>query len=719
VSTDKPENSSPEAQISATPTAGAIADAELIAPRGLSRRAVLGLGTAGAVAAGITSAFGPGANRAEAMPTTRSHLSGTLADVKHVVVLMQENRSFDHYYGTLPGVRGFSDKQVLEYQNGTTIFQQPDPTRTDGGMLVPFRLDTSKYNAQNAGGLDHSWTGGHAAWNHGAWDRWVSVKGEQTMGFFTSDDLPYHHDLASEFTICDQYHCSLNGPTTPNRVFQWSGTNNPQGGKGGPAIDNPPDYNPVYRWGTYPEQLQNGGVTWKVFANDEVGDGANGLVGDYGDNPLWLFTAYHDSLASTDPAVQQLAVDGGLHGGTWKADSGLGNNVHHVLAEFEAACAAGTLPQVSYIVAPYSWCEHPSASPDYGAVYQNAVVQALFANPDLWESTVLLINYDENDGYFDHVMPPFPESGTADEFVGGLPVGFGTRVPMTVVSPWSRGGWVNSQVFDHTSVIRFIETWTGVKDHNISEWRRAVSGDLTSCFDFSRPDFSIPRLTDTSKLQAAAIADGAKPPVAAPAVGAQVMPVQEAVARRHRPIPYQQNANVAVDRSTGSVTLAMTNTGDAAVSMAVYPNAHLPFVATPFTVSKSAPASYRWNALLTGGHYDFSAYGPNRFLRRFAGRLHPDEGGPAVSAELVGGRQRALRLTLENLGSGDIHFSLNAHDFVTDRKEVVVKGRRSRVIEWALSDGYYDVIVTTDTDAVFRYRFAGHIEKRSSAGHTD
>jgi phospholipase C len=151
----------------------------------------------------------------------------------------------------------------------------------------------------------------------------------------------------------------------------------------------------------------------------------------------------------------------------------------------------------------------------------------------------------------------------------------------------------------------------------------------------------------------------------------------------------------------------------------VYPNAHLPFVATPFTVSKSTPASYHWNALLTGGHYDFSAYGPNRFLRRFAGRLHPDAGGPAVSAEVVGGRQRALRLTLENLGSGDIHFSLNAHDFVTDRKEVVVKGRRSRVIEWALSDGYYDVIVTTDTDAVFRYRFAGHIEKRSSAGHTD
>ena len=245
-------------------------------------------------------------------------------------------------------MRGFSDKQVLEYQNGTTIFQQPDPTRTDGGMLVPFRPDTSKYNAQNAGGLDHSWTGSHAAWNHGARDHWVSVKGEQTMGYFTSDDLPYLHDLASEFTICDRYHCSLNGPTTPSRAFKWSGPNNPQGGLGGPAIDNPPDCNPpgcyppdcnpVYRWGTHPEQLQNGGVTWKVFANDEVGDGANGPFGDYGDNPLWLFTAHHDSIASTDPALQQLAIDGGLHGGTWK---------------------------------PCTRCQHSSASPDYGAVCKN------------------------------------------------------------------------------------------------------------------------------------------------------------------------------------------------------------------------------------------------------------------------------------------------------------------------------------------------------------
>jgi phospholipase C len=134
--------------------------------------------------------------------------------------------------------------------------------------------------------------------------------------------------------------------------------------------------------------------------------------------------------------------------------------------------------------------------------------------------------------------------------VAGLPIGLGPRVPMTVISPWSRGGWVNSQVFDHTSVIRFLERWTGVHEPNISAWRRAITGDLTSCFDFRRRQMSIPALPDANELQA--IADQTRstlPKPAPPAVGRQTVPHQEPGVRPARPIPYQATANASVRTS--------------------------------------------------------------------------------------------------------------------------------------------------------------------------
>lgn len=636
---------------------------------------------------------------------------------------MQENRSFDHYYGTLPGVRGFGDKQMLEYPGGGNIFEQPDPTRTDGGHLLPFPLDSANHNAQNAGGLDHSWGGGHTAWNNGAWNNWVGAKSEQTMGYFTRDDIPFQHTLASSFTIADHYHCSLIGPTTPNRLYQWSGMIDPAGRMGGPATDNPADYDPVYSWTTYPERLEKAGVSWKTYANGEVGDsGSHPYVGDYGDNPLWLFQQYHDALASTDPAVKALAVNGGLNEG-WLPDSGKGLDVTHLLSDFGRDAAANTLPEVSYVVAPYGWSEHPAASPDYGAHYTNAVIQALMSNQDTWASTVLLINYDENDGYFDHLLPPLAEPGTAGEYVAGLPIGYGTRVPLTVVSPWSRGGWVDSQVFDHTSIIRFLETWTGVHEPNISAWRRSVSGDLTSCFDFTAPDFSIPTAAEvppmsaTAALVAAADADSAKPAIREPAVGAQRMPVQDVGTMRHRTLPYRQSADVAVDRRAGRVTLTMRNDGAQGVSHQVFPNAWLPFVATPHTLAPKTTAGYTWDAGLAGlfGRYDFSVYGPDRFLRRFAGTVvsgsRTDVPLPAAIATPVSGRKPALHLTLSNGGSPQVTYTVTANDFVTRSESVMVRGGRTTTVSWPLDEwGYYDVVVTANTGTGFRYRFAGRVE---------
>jgi phospholipase C len=720
MSTSKPEHGAPDVHLAAAPPLTPDATYDSSVPPGVSRRSLL-VGGAAAILAGVAAgtASRPGASTASAA-TTAMRRTGTIADVKHVVVLMQENRSFDHYYGTFPGVRGFSDKQALELPTGTDVFHQPAPARTDGGVMLPFRMDTTTYNAQNAGGLDHSWGTGHTAWNDGAWNQWVDAKSAQTMGYFAEEDIPYQHALARAFTICDDYHCSLNGPTTPNRLYQWSGTIDPRGLQGGPATDNPADYEPVYSWSTYGERLAAAGVSWKTYANDEVGDsGADPYVGDYGDNPLWLFQQYHDALASGDPERQRLAAEAGLHDG-WKPNSGQGLDVGHLLSEFGRDCATNSLPTVSYVVAPYGWCEHPAASPDYGAHYTNAVVQALFSNPETWASTVLLVNYDENDGYFDHVVAPFPEAGTPDEFVDGLPIGMGARVPMTVVSPWSRGGWVDSQVSDHTSVLRFLERVTGVTEPNISAWRRTVSSDLTSCFDFAHPDFRVPGpdvvpgLDQTHLLVVAADADHAKPPIQEPAPGAQQMPVQGIGATRHRALPYRQRADAVVDRRTGAVTLTLGNDGPVGVNHLVYPNTALPFRADPHTLTPGASRNWVWETSQTEGRYDVSVYGPDRFLRRFAGTVaagaRPVGGLPHARVVATHGWTRSLEVVLENTGNRPVRFDLRSNDFVPHTASVVVAGSRPITVSWPLDEwGYHDVVVTADAGDGFRYRFAGRV----------
>ncbi len=167
---------------------------------GVSRRTLIasGAAVAGAIAAGqvLPDAASAAGLETAASPSTPEHTPlghrhGNIKDVKHVVILMQENRSFDHYYGALAGVRGFADKQALTYPDGTTVFEQPDPKRANK-TLLPFRMDTTQYDAQEAGDLDHSWGGTHAAWNGGAWNRWVTAKGEETMGLLH----PRRHPVA-------------------------------------------------------------------------------------------------------------------------------------------------------------------------------------------------------------------------------------------------------------------------------------------------------------------------------------------------------------------------------------------------------------------------------------------------------------------------------------------------------------------------------------------
>ena len=557
----------------------------------------------------------------------------------------------------------------------------------------------------------------------------MPAKTETTMAHFNESDIPFQRALAGAYTICDNYFCSIQGPTTPNRLYLWTGTIDPDGTQGGPATFNPADYNPVYSWPTYPERLQTAGVSWQVYANHEVGDqgGADGWVGDFGDNPLWLFQAYHQALASSDPKVRQLAERAAVikH---WLPNSGLGHRVDHVLQQFISDCQAGTLPDVSWIVAPYQWCEHPTARPADGAVYQQRVIQALWENPRLWESTVLFINYDENDGLFDHILPPLAPPGTPEERLSltgtvptpgqpTAPIGLGPRVPMTVVSPWSRGGWVNSQVHDHTSVLRFLEAWTGVREPNISAWRRAICGDLTGCFDFAHPTFSPAALPSAKAFQSLIDRlDNKLPAPTPPPDGRQEVPAQDPGPAQARPLPYQALANVdASGGASGSSSLmvAMENAGTAGLQLNVWAGQT---GSPPQFIDLPANGSIT-TSLVGPATYDVWVHGPNGFLRNFRGDAASTAAGVEVTVTLTGRASHPLLLlTIINGGHAAVHGGLSGAAGIsagTDlgRISVSAKDKIELTLDpLATSEGWYDLTVTIDGLSQFLRRFAGHLE---------
>jgi phospholipase C len=430
----------------------------------MTRRQLLGASAALAGASVLGSVLPESLRRAAA--TTLAHPTRTsLNDIKHVVILMQENRSFDHYFGTFPGVRGFRDPTAITLPSGKPVFYQPDPGHADG-FLVPFHYDTKKTSAQATPGTDHTWPTQHEAWNGGAMDEWIAAKGPYTMGYFVEEDIPFHRALARTFTLCDNYHCSVLGPTNPNRLYMWTGWIDPNGTAGGPIIDNTPAFNNVIlSWTTYPELLEQAGISWQVYQEED----------NYDDNALAWFTQYAN--APTSSSLWQR--------GMRKQPAGA----------FENAARNDRLPQVSWIVAPTAQTEHPDYFPSAGAEYIAQKLDAIASNPDVWAKTLFILTYDENDGMFDHVPPPTPPAGTADEFVtltspggtpgDGLPIGLGFRVPTTLVSPWTVGGNVCSDVLDHTSLLRLLEMRFGVTAPLISGWRRQVCGDFTTALNLS------------------------------------------------------------------------------------------------------------------------------------------------------------------------------------------------------------------------------------------
>jgi phospholipase C len=544
----------------------------------------------------------------------------------------------------------------------------------------------------------------------------VPNKGVTTMTYHTRSDLPYQFALADAFTICDNYYCSLMGPTDPNRYHMWTGWVGNDGNAGGPVITNA---EAGYDWSTYPERLERAGISWKVYQDIGVGLDAAGFwgwtddpyIGNYGDNSLLYFHQYQIALPGNPLAD--------------KAKTGteinlLNRDPEALLSDLREDVRHGRLPEVSWIVAPEAYTEHPNWEPDFGAWYVSQVIDILANNPEVWSRMALFLTYDEEGGFFDHLVPPTPPQTRAqglstapitNEIFPGDgshpagPYGLGIRVPMIIISPWTRGGWVNSQLFDHTSMIRFLEArfahrGTDLVETNITPWRRAVVGDLTTAFDFDTPNQSRPiQLPDTADFKPE---DLVRHPDEVPVPPAdQRLPRQEPGVRPARAIPYTLHAD---GRATGSsFSLDFRSAGGAAAVFQVW-SAGSADAPRTYTVESGRLLTDAWDA---ASGYDLAVQGPNGFSRRF-------KGGGGASVEVKASydeRENRIALTIGNRGAERVEVRIR--DGYTSRVAELSVGRgATKTEQWSLSRnrGWYDLVITVEGDPGFEYRYAGHVE---------
>ncbi|MBB3821667.1 phospholipase C [Xanthomonas arboricola] len=669
-----------------------------------------------------TTALLPSIARAAAIAPDRR--SGTLEDLQHVVILMQENRAFDHYFGALPGVRGFGDRfpipaPPLPGAPARTVWLQPSE---DGKQwLTPFALDTAaQFGFMRVKGTPHSWPDAQQAWDHGRLGHWAAAKHDHALGYYGRADIPFQYALADAFTICDAYHASIQTGTNSNRVFLWTGGNDPQARAGGPVIGNSHDNFPElggfaepYRWATYVEQLQRAGVSWQIYQD---------MADNFTDNPLAGFDAFRQAYRNSPGHDAQLRARGISTRG---------------VQQLRADVLGGRLPSVSFVIADAAGSEHPDpSSPAQGAAYTAGVLDALTADPAVWSRTALLLMFDENDGFFDHMPPPAPPSpdpraaggfagassiATDDDYhrhpapgeqkvdlpeLRGRPYGLGPRVPMYVISPWSRGGWVDSQVYDHTSVLRLLERRFGVPAAEITPWRRAVCGDLTNAFDFRSADArpfaaALPDVGDAA-ARAAALREHTLPPLPA----TLQPPAQPFGLRRSRAVPYRPSVQLAHAQERGEVRLRMGNSG-ATVVLQVYDRYDLAAVPRRYTVGTGAILEGDWSTY--DGRYDLWLIGPNGFHRHYRGDLST----PLLMTEIRQDPDDAtsVLLSLRNGGSAAVQVELQPGAYAAaqphERLSIAPGATEQRRWKAAATGGWYDLWVHHDGAA---QRLAGRIE---------
>ena len=458
---------------------------------------------------------------------------------------MQENRSFDHYFGTYRGVRGFDDHPVTSLGP----FAQPcsvNTSRAPVGVQLPFHFDSNSGAGECTHDLSHDWFTQQRSRAGGLMNSFVQTHlspradgphyGLATMGYYRRADLAFHYALADAFTLCDHYHCSILGPTHPNRLMALSGTIDPGGLHGGPVLTTKLAADALFsaHWTTVPELLEDAQVSWKTYTPPGEGFYAPNPDAGFGDAILPYFAQYRNPKS---PLYQKAFLP------SYPQD-------------FTHDVRSGTLPSVSWIISPNGYDEHPPSAPSYGAWFLHRVLAALTSNLEVWSKTVLFIAYDENGGFFDHVPPPVAPPATPGEYLtsrplpasaSGIagPLGLGFRVPMLVVSPFSRGGYVASEIFDHTSQIQFLEERFGIRCAGISAWRRATAGNLTSTLQLNRANAAAPFLPSTSHYRIrATTSQGCSPgdlsgtnhqqPVY-PLAAVQSMPTQSPGDARRRP----------------------------------------------------------------------------------------------------------------------------------------------------------------------------------------
>jgi phospholipase C len=697
------------------------------------------------------------ASIARALAIPASVRTGTLQDVEHIVLLMMENRAFDHYFGSMAGVRGFADRfpipvaDVPGLLQGKTVWYQRNDTATGSNpkVLAPQHNDTiANFPLMRTADTPHLYPDAQLAWDNGRISNWPQYKTNASMVYYTETDIPFQFALANAFTICDANHSSFTGGTNPNRCFQYTGTNHGRDAAGpgiynGPAVDN--SYNGLangavksgYSWMTYAERLEDAGVSWQVYQNEEIEF--------YAMNSLLGFKNFRDANAASVPTVSPTRTP------RQKALYEKGIQTRD-LDKLKEDVLANKLPQVSWVCPRSSQSEHPGASsPAQGAAYVAAVLDALTANPDVWSKTALIINFDENDGFFDHVPPPAPPSyvtynadpsqavlagastvDISDDYLGdddgGFPSvdpykhhpwGLGPRVPMYIVSPWSKGGWVNSQVFDHTSTLRFVERRFGVAESNISPWRRAVSGDLTSCFNFATPNDDKITLPDTAALDAKSrtLTKTTTPTVAA----MPSLPVQaDGPVRPSRALPYvlQVTSAIVPNTTTAGATqvgLRFGNAGTVAAVFHVYDRLRLQDIPRRYTVEPGKELAGSWTPAASGS-YDLWVLGPNGFHRHVTGNARraasAGQPNPDVALSYDAGASQ-LVIKLSNSGPVACTFSCAANAYFDATPTTHPVAARSETViarPLSASGGWYDFSVRVSGQPDYSRRFAGRLE---------
>ena len=692
-----------------------------------NRRRFLKTAVQSAGAAATLSVFPLSIRRALALAA--SDINGTIADVQHVVILMQENRSFDHYFGTLRGVRGFGDRHLVPLASGKSVWSQSDGEKD----IPPFHLSTQTTSALRVPGTPHTFADAQAAWNQGKYGFWPKFKTPISMGHYQREDIPFQFALAEAFTLCDAHHCSITTGTDPNRIVFWSGSNfDPEHRRvkencteGNAEVNNlrcwikgtlpAPGYTyqgSAFMWPTIPEVLERAGISWRIY--QDPNDNWTGLM-----HGGLAFASFRD--AKPGSALYEKGMTEGS------------------LDRFAQDVKSGTLPQVSWILPSMLWSEHPSpSSPPQGAEFTARVLDALTSNPQVWGRTVFFLSFDENDGLFDHVPPPAPPSLNPDGTPAGKstldlageyfsdperkyrhpsdpvdstvrPWGLGPRVPFYVISPWSRGGWVNSQVFDHTSVGQFLEKRFGVTIPAISPWHRAVCGDLTSAFDFVSPnEAGFPELPPVGN-SAAVIAEISQRPKPTPPQTPEKL-FQEPGVRRSRALAYALQVHVRTQPPARKLTLTFCNTGGVGAVFHVYDRLHLDCIPRRYTVEAGKTIPDDWLLQADEGRYNLWVYGPNGFVREFRGSLRSGARAlpeVALECDVANG---SVRVVVTNEGHGEVALVAHANAYRSDGPWPLRVASGRRVIrEWSVitSQHWYDFTVIGED---FERRFAGRLE---------